>query len=172
MRVSRSVFVATLCSTVFAAPQIVTVTTTVYPQSAATPAVPKAATTVPWTTVPASSTTKQSPPIPTLSLSPQLQPEIIPPNPGPRASSSSTRPSPKLSPPPRPAPRPQAPPSGPASLCGTGKPACAAGQYCYDANLDRVVGTAETNAFGTCYGSACSASVSCPVGQVSTVIQN
>jgi hypothetical protein len=181
MRFSHSIFVATISSSVLAAPQAPTVTVTVYPQTAATPS---------WTAVSVASPAgvfapKQAPPpnpypttiqivpyqapsIPTLSLSPRPQPELIPPVPAPRPS-TSTPTLPKSSSRPRPAPRPQAPPPGPASLCGTGRPACAAGQYCYDANLDRVVGTTVANSVGTCYGAACSASVSCPVGQVNAI---
>jgi hypothetical protein len=171
MRVSQSVLVAALCSSAFAAPQVPTVVTTVYPTTAATQVpIPKPGP-PPLSQVPTGAPNGPGAlptrPIPTLSLSPQQQPEIIPP-PRPQTSTNTTPyvGLPKLSPRPRPTPRPAPAPAGPAVLCGTGRPACAAGQYCYDANLDKVVGTTEANSVGTCYGAVCNASTLCPVGQV------
>jgi hypothetical protein len=116
------------------------------------------------TTPPGPATIQPSPrPIPTLSLSPQPVAAPPPPPGQPAPKASSVPPLPKFSPRPRPSPPP---PPGPSTLCGTGKPGCPAGQYCYDANKDKVVGALEANSVGTCYGGACSASVSCPVGQV------
>jgi len=66
---------------------------------------------------------------------------------------------------PKAAPSPKTP-AGPSILCGTSQSSCPSGQYCYDANQDKVVTASDANALGTCYGGACGASTSCPVGQV------
>jgi len=64
-------------------------------------------------------------------------------------------------------PKQTAPPRAQAQQCGGGQPACANGQYCYDANQDKVVqATDQTQgSFGTCFQQRCQNSNGCPLKQ-------